>query len=134
MQAGVIIKDWIDAIESIEIDGLKRKVISKKPNDFGGVVSLSAQLTDLENINEEDLDYKSSRYTKFAFDFINIFIEKLKTGESINNSNWTQVDFYDEFNKKYAYVEYRTFNFIVSCQFDKYVELTREKKLNRLGL
>lgn len=134
MDTRVIINDWIECIESINAYGFTRKVISEKANDFGEVISLSAKLSDLENENEEDLDYKSNRYSKFAFDFINIFIEKLKTGEMINNPNWTQVDFYDTNGKKYAYVEYRTFNFIVSCEWTKYVELTREKRLKELGL
>ena len=129
-----IIKEWISSIESIEVDGLRRKVVSKRSNDLGGVSSLSARLTDLSNDKEEDLDYKSRGYSKFCFEFINIFIEKLKTGEVRNNSNWTYVEFYDNDNKRYAYVEYRTFNFIISTDYNKYVELTREKKLKELGL
>lgn len=134
MDADFIIKDWIDTIESINANGLTRKVVNINSNNLGNVLSLSAGLTDLQNENEEDLDYKSKGYSKFAFNFINIFIDKLKTGEMINNPNWTQVDFYDTNGKKYAYVEYRTFNFIVSCEWTKYVELTREKRLKELGL
>lgn len=129
-----IIKDWISIVESIQIDGFKRKVISKKSNDLGRVTSLSAELTDLSNDEEEDIDYKSRRYSKFCFDFINIFIEKLKIGEVRNNDNWTYIEFYDGGNRPYAYVEYKTFNFIISTDYHKYVEITREKKLKELGL
>jgi hypothetical protein len=128
-----IIKEWISSIESIEIDGLRRKVVSKRSNDLGKIINLSAELTDLSDDKEENLDYKSRGYSKFCFEFINIFIEKLKTGEVRNNSNWTCVEFYDN-NKRYAYVEYKTFNFIISTDYNKYVELTREKKLKELGL
>ena len=129
-----IIKDWISDVESIDVGGYKRKVISKKSNDLGRVTSLSAELTDLSNDEEEDIDYKSRKYSRFCFDFINIFIEKLKTGEVRNNSNWTYIEFYDGGDRPYAYVEYKTFNFIISTDYNKYVELTREKKLKELGL
>ena len=129
-----IINEWISIVESIEVDGFKRKVISKKSNDLGRVTSLSAELTDLSNDDDEDIDYKSRRYSRFCFDFINVFIEKLKTGEVRNNDNWTYIEFYDGGNRPYAYIEYRTFNFIISTDYNKYVELTREKKLKELGL
>lgn len=129
-----IIKEWISIVESIEVDGFKRKVISKKSNDLGRVTSLSGELTDLSSDDDEDIDYKSRRYSRFCFDFINIFIEKLKIGEVRNNSNWTYIEFYDGGDRPYAYVEYKTFNFIISTDYNKYVELTREKKLKELGL
>ena len=129
-----IIQDWINTIESINVGNFTRKVITRKVNDLGGVVSLSADLTDLSNEKEELCDYKSQKYSKYCFDFINIFIEKMKLGEIRNNTNWTYIEFYGEDDKQFAYVEYKTFNFVISTDYHKYVELTREKKLKELGL
>ena len=129
-----IIKEWISSIESIDVGGFTRKVVTKKINDLGDVISLSAELTDLSDGEIELCDYKSQKYSKYCFDFINLFIEKIKIGEIRNSTNWTYIEFYGEDNKQFAYVEYKTFNFIISSDYNKYVEITREKKLRQLGL
>lgn len=131
-----IINDWVSVIESIEVNGLKRKINRKKSYSVARNISFSAQLEDLSNGIEEDLNYKSKNYSLWCYNLINIFIEKIQSenGNAINNSNWTKVKFQDENQQDYGFIEYRTFDLSISVKLDYYITITREKKIRNLGL
>ena len=130
-----IINQWIEIIESIEVDNLKRKIDKIKIYPSNDNIMLSAELGDLTNGVEEDIDYKSKRYSKWSFEFINTFIEILKfNGDTDSNSNWTIIKFIDTENEEYGYVEYRTFDITIQVKYDMYMKINRDRKINELGL
>jgi hypothetical protein len=127
-----LIKIWSDEIESVEVEGYKRSIISTRKN----IVSLNTpeyhitfDLDYLEKDGNEIGDYGHKLYSRWGFKLINLFTDKLKCDEGITpNSNWTEITFKNDYAD---YINYNRFTFKVSV-FDP-LKILRDEKLKLLG-
>jgi hypothetical protein len=128
-----LIKIWSEEIESIEVDGYKRKILYTDNNIIGiqcPEYHITFNLDYLKKDNKEIDDYSNKLYSIWGFKVINIFTDKLKCEEGItSNSNWTEITFKNDYAD---FIYYNRFTFKVSL-FD-YLKVLRDEKLKLLGL
>jgi len=128
-----LIKIWSEEIESIEVDGYKRKILYTDNNIIGikcPEYHITFNLDYLEKDDKEIDDYSHKLYSRWGFKVINIFTDKLKCEEGItSNSNWTEITFKNDYAD---FIYYNRFTFKVSL-FD-YLKVLRDEKLKSLGL
>jgi len=127
-----LIELWKNDLEQITIDGYQRKVISVDKNQTGRKVKefiLTFKLDYLEKDDNVIDDYGDKVYSRWGYNVINLFIEKLKGEEDfIPSSNWTEITFKNDYAD---WIYYNRYTFRVSV-FDP-IKILRYEKLKKLG-
>jgi hypothetical protein len=127
-----LIELWKNDLEQITIDGYQRKVISVDKNQTGRKVKefiLTFKLDYLEKDDNVIDDYGDKVYSRWGYNVINLFIEKLKDEEDfIPSSNWTEITFKNDYAD---WIYYNRYTFRVSV-FDP-IKILRYEKLKKLG-
>lgn len=129
-----LIEIWKNDLENIQVDGYTRKVIEVNSNITGrkefDEKILTFQLEDLKKDDDIIDDYGHKFYSRWGYDVINLFIEKLKGDEDFTtSSNWTEITFKNDFAD---WIYYNRYTFRVSV-FNP-VKILRDEKLRILGL
>jgi hypothetical protein len=129
-----LIEIWKNDLENIQVDGYSRKVIEVDSRITGrkefDEKILTFKLEDLKKDNDIIDDYGHKFYSRWGYDVINLFIEKLKGDEDFTpSSNWTEITFKNDFAD---WIYYNRYTFRVSV-FNP-VKILRDEKLKLLGL
>ncbi len=129
-----LIEIWKNDLENIQVDGYTRKVIEVNSNITGrkefDEKILTFQLEDLKKDDDIIDDYGHKFYSRWGYNVINLFIEKLKGDEDFTtSSNWTEITFKNDFAD---WIYYNRYTFRVSV-FNT-VKILRDEKLRILGL
>ena len=129
-----LIEIWKNDLENIQVDGYTRKVIEVNSKITGrkefDEKILTFQLEDLKKDDDIIDDYGHKFYSRWGYDVINLFIEKLKGDEDFTpSSNWTEITFKNDFAD---WIYYNRYTFRVSV-FNP-VKILRDEKLKLLGL
>ena len=129
-----LIEIWKNDLENIQVDGYSRKVIEVDSRITGrkefDEKILTFKLEDLKKDNDIIDDYGHKFYSRWGYDVINLFIEKLKGDEDFTpSSNWTEITFKNDFADL---IYYNRYTFRVSV-FNP-VKILRDEKLKLLGL
>ena len=129
-----LIEIWKNDLENIQVDGYSRKVIEVDSRITGrkefDEKILTFKLEDLKKDNDIIDDYGHKSYSRWGYDVINLFIEKLKGDEDFTpSSNWTEITFKNDFAD---WIYYNRYTFRVSV-FNP-VKILRDEKLKLLGL
>ena len=129
-----LIEIWKNDLENIQVDGYSRKVIEVTSNITGrkefDEKILTFKLEDLKKDDDIIDDYGHKFYSRWGYDVINLFIEKLKGDEDFTpSSNWTEITFKNDFAD---WIYYNRYTFRVSV-FNP-VKILRDEKLKLLGL
>ena len=129
-----LIEIWKSDLENIQVDGYSRKVIEVDSRITGrkefDEKILTFKLEDLKKDNDIIDDYGHKFYSRWGYNVINLFIEKLKGDEDFTpSSNWTEITFKNDFAD---WIYYNRYTFRVSV-FNP-VKILRDEKLKLLGL
>ena len=129
-----LIEIWKNDLENIQVDGYTRKVINVDSKITGrkefDEKILTFQLEDLKKDDDIIDDYGHKFYSRWGYNVINLFIEKLKGDEDFTpSSNWTEITFKNDFAD---WIYYNRYTFRVSV-FNP-VKILRDEKLRILGL
>ena len=129
-----LIEIWKNDLENIQVDGYSRKVIEVDSRITGrkefDEKILTFKLEDLKKDDDIIDDYGHKFYSRWGYDVINLFIEKLKGDEDFTpSSNWTEITFKNDFAD---WIYYNRYTFRVSV-FNP-VKILRDEKLKLLGL
>lgn len=129
-----LIEIWKNDLENIQVDGYSRKVIEVDSRITGrkefDEKILTFKLEDLKKDNDIIDDYGHKFYSRWGYNVINLFIEKLKGDEDFTpSSNWTEITFKNDFAD---WIYYNRYTFRVSV-FNP-VKILRDEKLKLLGL
>lgn len=129
-----LIEIWKNDLENIQVDRYRRKVINVDSKITGrkefDEKILTFQLEDLKKDDDIIDDYGHKFYSRWGYDVINLFIEKLKGDEDFTpSSNWTEITFKNDFAD---WIYYNRYTFRVSI-FNP-VKILRDEKLKLLGL
>ena len=129
-----LIEIWKNDLENIQVDGYSRKVINVDSKITGrkefDEKILTFQLEDLKKDDDIIDDYGHKFYSRWGYNVINLFIEKLKGDEDFTpSSNWTEITFKNDFAD---WIYYNRYTFRVSV-FNP-VKILRDEKLKLLGL
>ena len=129
-----LIEIWKNDLENIQVDGYSRKVINVDSKITGrkefDEKILTFKLEDLKKDDDIIDDYGHKFYSRWGYNVINLFIEKLKGDEDFTpSSNWTEITFKNDFAD---WIYYNRYTFRVSV-FNP-VKILRDEKLRILGL
>lgn len=133
-----LIEIWTNDLEKIQVDGYTRKVTNSKPQvtsfcctikDFDEKI-ITFELGDLIKDDQIIDDYGHKFYSRWGYNVINLFIDKLKGDEDFTPSdNWKEITFKNDFAD---WIYYNRYTFRVSV-FNP-VKILRDEKLKLLGI